>query len=108
MSPSPPLSLWYLIGFSALAHVFVPLFLRGLRAQSPAVFDYLGKPEYTTVFSRSPDHWRLQLRLIWFVLSWRARGETSGGIRALAGMAWLAYAGIFASLAVLGWNAISS
>jgi hypothetical protein len=108
MSPSPPLSLWYLIGFTALAHVFVPWFLRGLRVQSPALFDYLGKPKYTTVFSRNPDHWKLQLRLLWCVLSGRAWVETSGRVRALAGMVWLAYAGGFGSLVVLGWDAISS
>jgi hypothetical protein len=55
MSSSPPLSFWYFIGFAALAHVFVPLFLRGLRVQFPAYFDYLGKPNHTTVFSRNPE-----------------------------------------------------
>ena len=108
MSPSPPLSLWYLIVFTALAHVFVPLFLRGLRVQSPALFESLGNPKYTTVFSRNPDHWKLQLRLIWWVLSGRAWRETSGGVRDLAGLVWLTYAGSFASLGVLGWSAISS
>ena len=108
MLPSPPLSLWYLIGFTALAHIVVPLFLRGLRVQSPALFDNLGKPKYTAVFSRNPDHWKLQLRLLWCVLSGRAWSETSGGVRALAGIVWLAYTGSFVSLGVLGWNAISS
>jgi hypothetical protein len=106
MLSSPPLSLWYLIGFTALAHIVVPLFLRGLRVQSPALFDNLGKPKYVKVFSRNPDHWKLQLRLLWCVLSGRAWGETSGGVRALAGMVWLAYAGSFVSLGVLGWDAI--
>lgn len=108
MSPSPPLSLSFFIGFTALAHIVVPLFLRGLRVQSPALFDNLGKPKYTTVFSRNPDHWKLQLRLLWCVLSGRAWSETSGGVRALAGMVWLAYAGILVSLGVLGWSAICS
>jgi hypothetical protein len=108
MSSSPPLSFWYFIGFAALAYVFVPLFLRGLRVQFPACFDYLGKPNHTTVFSRNPDHWKLQLRLLRSVLSGRAWGQTSGSVRALAGMVWLAYAGIFASLGVLVWDAISS
>jgi len=108
MSSSPPLSFWYFIGFATLAHVFVPLFLRGLRVQFPAYFYYLGKPNYTAVFSRNPAHWKLQLRLLWSVLSGRAWGQTSGSVRALAGMVWLAYAGIFASLGVLVWDAISS
>ena len=108
MPPSPPLSLWYLIGFAALAYVFVPLFLRGLRVQSPALLENLGKPKYTTVFSRNPDHWKLQLRLLWCVLSARAWRETSGRVRALAGIVWLVYVGIFASLGVLGWDAINS
>lgn len=84
------------------------MFLQGLRVQSPAVFDYLGKPQYTTVFSRNPHHWKLQFRLLWYVLSGRAWVGTSGDVRALAGMVWLAYAGTFASLGVLGWDAISS
>jgi hypothetical protein len=108
VSSSPPLSFWYFIGFAALAHVFVPLFLRGLRVQFPACFVYLGQPNYTTVFSRNPDHWKLQLWLLWCVLSGRAWGQTSGGVGALAGMVWLAYVGIFASLGVLVWDAISS
>lgn len=108
MSPSPLLSLWYLIGFTAFAHVFVPAFLQGLRVQSPALFDYLGRPKYTTIFSRNPDHWKLQSRLFCFVLSGRAWAGTSGGVRALAGVVWLAYAGSFASLSVFGWAAITS
>ena len=108
MSPVPPLSLWCLIGFTALAHVFVPLFLRGLRVQSPGIFDNLGKPKYITIFSRNPDRWKLQLQFLWFVLNGRAWKETSGSVRALAGMVWLAYVGLSASLGVLGWSAISS
>jgi hypothetical protein len=108
MSPSPPQSLWYFIGFALLAHVFVPLLLRGLRVQSPALFEYLGDPKYATVFSRNPDHWKLQVRLLWCVVSGRAWRETSGSVRALAGMVWLVYLGIFASLSVLGWDAMTT
>jgi hypothetical protein len=107
MSPSPPLSFWYFIGFTALAHLSVPLFLQGLLVQSPALFDHLGKPKYTTLFSRNPDHWRAQFRFTWFILTGRAWRETWGGVRALAGTVWLAYVGTCASLGMLGWEAIS-
>jgi hypothetical protein len=50
------------------------------------------------IFSRHPGHWKFQYRFLGFVLMGRAWRVTNGPARALAGAAWVAYAGLIVSL----------
>lgn len=57
------------------------------------------------MFSRNLDHWLLQNRVRWFVLSGKAWRETQGATRAFALLIWIANVGGLASLVGIGLHA---
>ncbi|SHH22180.1 hypothetical protein SAMN05428948_3383 [Massilia sp. CF038] len=106
--PIPPLAIFSFLGFTILAYVSVPLFLRFFSAHAPSSFDELGRPKASTIFSRSPSDWKIQFRFVRFVLTGHAWRLTSGWIKALACVVWISYAGLYGSLLWLAYALLLS
>ena len=97
----PPVALWFFVGFATLLYVFNALLMRALRNEHPELLASLGRPRFRELHSRSPDHWRMQFRFIWFVISGQGLNQTAGLSRVLTIVCGLSYVGTFGSLAAL-------
>jgi len=94
-------AVWLGICSVALSYIAIPVLLRELKSQMPELFVQLGEPTFSTIFSRDPNNWPKQFRLMGFVLSGRVAAALEGTARIAAFGAFAAYVGLFAALAMI-------
>ena len=95
---SAPSTLWVLVGSVAAVYLLLPVFLHQLQATEHELFIQIGAPRFSQICSRNPQHWRVQIRLLWFMVSGHAFAKTHGKLRILSAFLMVAELAMLVSL----------
>ena len=102
------MSLWFLIVSVVVLYGAVAVFIQLLKSKDRLLYFALGAPHFSNVFSRDPDDWKIQFRLIWFVLSGKAYAASRDSMRVVACVVWVAYISVLLNFLSVIYVAITN